>query len=161
MLSEVWKAFKSGPYGMVSVQASNDNGYPIWFGRPESEFVTGENLEMPIGKACNLHTQLFSHSLYAAFDGKLIPDVFVAYCTESIFSFCSAAVGEKWILMADVILDHLKSVDGATSGFHHQGPKGGTNNLFEGLDIDEVLKDPEAWESGFGYEEHCDYFPRS
>jgi hypothetical protein len=99
--------------------------------------------------------------LYEAYDGKLIPDIFIAYCTESIFSFVSAGIEKKWLLLADTILDHLKSVDGATSGFHHQGPKGGSNNLFEGLDIDEILKNPEAWESGFGYEEHCDYFPHN
>ena len=56
--------------------------------------------------------------------------------------------------MKDVVLEHLKSLDGATCGFNHTGPKGDNkNNLFADLDIYEICKDPEAWESGFGYEE--------
>ena len=78
----------------------------------------------------------------------------MAYCTESIFSFLAAAVKQKWVIMKDMVLEHLKSIDGATCGFDHTGPKGDNkNNLFAGLDIYEICKDPEAWESGFGYEE--------
>ena len=62
--------------------------------------------------------------------------------------------------MKDLVLEHLKSIDGATCGFNHTGPKGDNkNNLFADLDIYEICKDPEAWDSGFGYEEMQGVFP--
>jgi len=151
-LKDTWDLYKSGPYGMVTIQASNDTGFGPWF-NVKGHFKD-ENFVIPIGRACNLHTQLFSNNIFKAYDNKIIPDIFIAYCTESIFSFVSAGTGEKWVIMKDLVLEHLKSVDGATSGFHHIGPKNdSTNNLFGNLDIYEMVKDPEAWESGFGYEE--------
>ena len=137
---------------MVTVQASNDNGFPQWIG--VDKFVEGEHFVIPVGRACNLHTQIFSNNIFKAFDNKIIPDIFVAYCTESIFSFLAAAVNERWVILKDVVDEHLKSVYGATCGFDHTGPKGDNkNNLFANLDIYEICRDPEALASGFGYEE--------
>ena len=151
-LKETWEVYKSGPYGMVTLQASNDTGFGPWFNIEGN--ITGDHFEIPIGKACNLHTQLFSNEIFKAYDKKIIPDIFIAYCTESIFSFVAAGVSQKWIIMKDLVLEHLKSVDGATSGFNHVGPRGdSTNNLFGDLDIKLIVEDPEAWDSGFGYEE--------
>lgn len=151
-LKDAWELYKSGPYGMVTLQASNDTGFGPWLGK--NGHFEGEHFEIPIGKACNLHTQLFSNNIFKAYDNKIIPDIFIAYCTESVFSFVAAGVAEKWIIMKDLVLEHLKSVDGATAGFNHIGPKNdSTNNLFGGLDIHDIVANPEAWESGFGYEE--------
>ena len=159
-LADTWDLYKSGPYGMVTLQASNDTGFGPWFDF-EGHF-TDENFEIPIGRACNLHTQLFSNEIFKSYDNKIIPDIFVAYCTESIFSFVAAGAAEKWIIMKDLVLEHLKSVDGATAGFDHTGPRGdSTNNLFGGLDIKEIVAQPEAWESGFGYEEMQGVFPHN
>jgi hypothetical protein len=159
-LEDAWNLFKSGPYGMVTLQASNDTGFKPWFGH-EGHF-TEEHFEIPIGRACNLHTQLFSNEIFKSYDNKIIPDIFVAYCTESVFSFVAAGVSQKWIIMKDLVLEHLKSVDGATAGFNHVGPKGdSTNNLFGGLDIKQIVAKPEAWDSGFGYEEMQGVFPHN
>jgi hypothetical protein len=152
VLSKAYDLFKEGKYGMVTVQASNDNGFPQWIG--VDGFVENENFVIPVGRACNLHTQIFSNDIFKAFDNKIIPDIFVAYCTESIFSFLAAAVSSRWVILKDVVAEHLKSVDGATCGFDHTGPRGDNkNNLFGGLDIYEICRDPEALASGFGYEE--------
>lgn len=152
VLKGAYKLFKDSNYGMVTVQASNDNGFSQWI--DVDGFVEKEDFVIPVGRACNLHTQIFSNEIFRAFDNKIIPDIFVAYCTESIFSFLCAAVSQRWVIMKDVILEHLKSIDGATCGFDHTGVKGDNkNNLFANLDIYEICKDPEAWESGFGYEE--------
>ena len=152
VLSKAYELFKEKNYGMVTVQASNDNGFPQWIG--VDKFVEGEHFVIPVGRACNLHTQIFSNNIFKAFDNKIIPDIFVAYCTESIFSFLAAAVNERWVILKDVVAEHLKSVDGATCGFDHTGPKGDNkNNLFANLDIYEICRDPEALASGFGYEE--------
>jgi hypothetical protein len=152
VLTKAYELFKSDNYGMVTVQASNDNGFPQWIG--VDGFVENEDFIIPVGRACNLHTQIFSNEIFKAFDNKIIPDIFVAYCTESIFSFLAAATDQRWVILKDVVAEHLKSVDGATCGFDHTGPKGDNkNNLFANLDIYEICKDPEALASGFGYEE--------
>ena len=96
VLSKAYDLFKEGAYGMVTVQASNDNGFPQWIG--VDKFVEGEHFLIPVGRACNLHTQIFSNSIFKAFDNKIIPDIFVAYCTESIFSFLAAAVSARWVI---------------------------------------------------------------
>ena len=105
VLKKSYELFKSGPYGMVTLQANNDTGFKEWLDIDGT--VTEENLEIPIGRACK-----------------------------------------------DLVLEHLKSVDGAKSGFHHIGSRGdSTNNLFGNLDVREIVSDSEAWDSGFGYEE--------
>ena len=158
VLNKAYDLFKSGPHGMVTIQASNDTGFKEWLNIDGA--ITGEDLVLPIGRACNLHTQLFSNEIFKAYDNKIIPDIFVAYCTESIFSFVAAGVKQKWIILKDLVLEHLKSVDGATSGFSHIGQRGdSTNNLFGGLDIHEIVSNPEARDSGFGYEEMQGVFP--
>ena len=58
--------------------------------------------------------------------------------------------------MKDKIVYHLKGnhADGASSGFDHVGDKGQAwNNLLAGIDMNYILNQPEAWNSGFGYEE--------
>ena len=158
VLSKTYDCFKSGPYGMVTIQASNDTGFKEWLNINGN--ITGEDFVLPIGRACNLHTQLFSNEIFKAYDNKIIPDIFVAYCTESIFSFVAAGAKQKWVILKDMVLEHLKSIDGATSGFSHIGEKGdSTNNLFGGLDIREIISNSEAKESGFGYEEMQGVFP--
>lgn len=155
VLTDIWERASRDEIGVVTVSASNDNGFNEWFGSGDP--ITGKDFTVPIGKACNCHTQTFSHKIYEAFEGRIIPDVFAAYCTESVTSFLSAAVDQDWVVMADKILYHLKGahgVDGASLGFNHIGKFGEPwNNLITGKDIREILNDPEAWNSGFGYEE--------
>jgi hypothetical protein len=139
-------------YGILSIQASNDNGFEGWLGF--SGFVKEKNFEIPVGKACNSHIHIFSSAMFEAFNGRLQPDIFAAYCTESTFSFFTAAIGKRWAILKDVVIDHNRGVDGASFGFNHMGHKQDpSNNLLGGLDMNVILSNPEAWESGFGYEE--------
>lgn len=149
ILQQIYNLYKSGPYGMVTVSASNDTGFPEWlpFAQPPKE-----DYIIPVGRACNLHCQLFSNELYKEFY-KIIPDIFVAYCTESVFSFYCAAIKTKWIILGNYIVYHDKGIDGATAGFDHTGPKGRNwDNLFEGSVLD-WKNDPRAQANGFGFEE--------
>lgn len=154
-IEEIEKRFQNDDVGMVTVQASNDNGFLPWLGLPS--FVTGEDFEVPVGRACNAHVFAYSSDYYEKFRDRLWPDIFVAYCTESVFSFMTAAIGKKWIIVKDKIAYHAKGAigaDGASAGFDHIGGKGEPwNNLLAGLDMVSILTNPEAWNSGFGYEE--------
>jgi len=142
-------------YGMVSVQASNDNGFENWLGI--SGHIQHDNFVVPVGKAFNAHTIMYSNKLFTAFEGRLIPDIFAAFCTESVFSFLNVATEQKWVILKDRIHQHLKGAhgaDGASAGFDHIGKYGEPwNNLLTGRDMREILNDPEAYACGFGYEE--------
>ena len=87
--------------------------------------------------------------------GKIIPDVFAAYCTESTFSFLTAAVASKWIILKDLQVKHLKGVDGASSSQPHGSLVYGNswNNLLYGRDARDFIFNQDAIQSGLGYEE--------
>lgn len=139
--------------GMLDFQASNDNGYPNWFKKAESDIFVQNDFKIPIGRAINLHVHFFDKSIYDFYE-NLIPDIFLAYCTESIFSFQCAALQKNWMIIKDIVLLHNKSVDGATAGFNHSGKHGQYwNNLYGDLNIYDIINDPLAKQYGLGYEE--------
>ena len=72
VLKEAYDLFKAEDYGMVTIQASNDNGFLQWIG--VDGFVKDEHFVIPVGRACNLHTQIFSNKIFKAFDNKIILD---------------------------------------------------------------------------------------
>jgi hypothetical protein len=148
-LDEIHERYKTEKYGMVQLQTDTDTGFHC-FGLHgyfyEHDFI------VPVGKACNLHVTCFNDKLLKYY-GRLIPDIFVAYCTESVFSFLNAALNLRWIIVKDLILEHKKSVDGASAGFDHIGKKEPWNNLYGGLDMLDIIRDPTAHRLGLGYEE--------
>jgi hypothetical protein len=67
----------------------------------------------------------------------------------------AASIGKKWAILRDVILNHNKSVDGASISVPHVSPTTGNawNNLLCGRNALEFIHDPEAIFAGLGYEE--------
>lgn len=157
-IQEMHERIVTGVFGIVTLQTNTDMGLKNWFGLPDNFIWKGQDFIIPIGKCVNLHFNYFDDRIYQYY-GKIIPDIFKAYCTESIFSFLVAALGLQWVVVKDVILTHLKSADGATAGFEHIGDKGYWNNLLCGLDMQDILKNPRAKTSGFGYDEWANVFP--
>ena len=160
VVKEMYNIFKSGPYSMATLQVDLDAGYQqigykyqVSPGAPAQ--ILGKDFIIPVGKAVNLHVQIFSHELYESFGGIMWPDVFAAYCSESTFSFLNATIQKKWIIMKDVVVHHRPSLEGASASFSHHSLKYGNpwNNLLCGRNALDFIKDPEAIESGLGYEE--------
>lgn len=148
---------KTTKYAMISYQTDTDTGFePLGF-RQDSNTVqiVGDDFNIPIGKACNLHAQVFDHSIYKTFDSRIIPDIFRAYCTESTFSFLCAVVQKDWTIVKDILLHHNKGVDGASIGQDHISKQYMTpwNNLLYNRDAMEFINDGEAKSVGLGYEE--------
>ncbi len=139
-------------YSMITAQTDGDNGFDMWLGFNR---IIGNDYIVPIGRACNLHCQLFSNDIYETYNNKIIPDVFSAFCTESVFSFLNAAIKRKWIIMKDIVIHHHQSLDGASTYFIHSSDKFGNtwNNLLFGRNALDFINDPEAISSGLGYEE--------
>lgn len=154
LLNQMEERFVTDRYSMVTAQTDTDHGHH-WFNEDHvhNPYIKGEDFVMPVGKCCNLHVQLFSNDLLNAY-GRLIPDIFVAYCTESVFSFLNAGIQKQWVIIKDVILTHIKEKDGATQSYDHAGPrKEHWNNLYGMSDMSDIINDPLAKEVGLGYEE--------
>lgn len=153
-LKQIDDRFATGKFGMVTYQTDTDNGHH-WFKQDyaQNPYIEDEDFIMPVGRCCNLHVTCFSNELLKAYK-RLVPDIFLAYCTESVFSFLNAALKLDWVIIKGVILKHLKSTDGASLCVDHTGPKGvHWDNNYGGLCMKEVLSDPRAQQYGFGYEE--------
>lgn len=117
VLNALYSLMKSGPYGMVAARADSDTGFSTWYKTSD----LGQNLfdEGPlivdIGKAVNLHVQIFHNDLQS-FYGRLIPDIFAGQCTESTFSFMCAALKMLWIVHP-LVVHHHTAMDGPSMGF--------------------------------------------
>jgi len=165
-LSDLIELYESGNYGMVSAQVDNDFGW-CWFGLSEySRPTLKEDLIVPIGRACNLHCQIFSNEIYKYY-GNVIPDIFRSYCTESVFSFINAAIKKKWIISSEVKVHHAfafqywkafhgrpddgDGLDGHSSGF--KAPPGTWDDVFPPHSMKEIINKPAGTKFGFGYEE--------
>jgi len=156
-LKEIHERFITGKYEMVSLQTDTDTGFWI-FGL--HGYFYDHDFVVPVGKACNLHVTCFGDTLLKQYR-KILPDIFLAYCTESVFSFMTAALESRWVIIKDLILEHKKSVDGASAGFDHTGPKEPWNNLYGGLDMLDIIRDPNAQALGLGYEECHNILPHN
>jgi hypothetical protein len=156
ILNEIEKRFSTNKYGMISVQTDDDNGH-YWFLNREQflrdPYIRKEDFIVPLGKCVHLHFQCFHNNLLKAF-GRLLPDIFIAYCTESVLSFLNASIDKQWVILKDIILKHDKGTDGATLSYDHTGPRGQHwNNLYGCMDIIPLLSNSLTKEVGFGYEE--------
>jgi len=150
-LNEIEERVYQGKYSMITIQTDTDTGHENW--RLPRCFKDNDFI-MPVGKCCNLHVSYFSDDLRVAFNNKIIPDIFNAYCTESVFSFLNASIKKQWVIVRDLILTHIKEQDGATMSYDHTGPRQAHwNNLYAMADMGEIINDPEAKKVGLGYEE--------
>ena len=145
--------------GIVSPEIDRDNGYYWWFGFDESEYIwdvfgRDNDFVVPLGSTANLHCAAFSNKIYKEY-GRILPDVFVSYCSESSFTFLAAAVRQKFLITNDVLCNH-----GVHDGPHHQ-LDGQTQVYGAGWDlvfpgsksIKEIVESDEAKDCGFGHEE--------
>lgn len=157
VMSETKNRLKTNKYAMIALQTDTDTGYEsIGFKQDcNSPQIIDADFVIPIGKACNLHAQIFDQSIYKKFDNRIIPDIFRAYCTESTFSFLCSAVQKDWIIVKDILLHHNKGVDGASIGHSHFSKiyHNPWNNLLYNRNALDFINDPIAKNIGLGYEE--------
>ena len=157
-LEKLYQTYKSGDYGMVASQSDTDEALQVLddkFVYQTNEIqIKNEDYTIPIGKAINVHVNLYSNKIYKRY-GALCPDVFAAFCSESVFNFVCASVEAKWVIMKDRQVHHRPSIDGASAGFSHNSTKFGNhwNNLLFERDATEFINDKDAFEIGLGYEE--------
>lgn len=156
-IQKLYDAFKSGPYGMLAARTNTDTGSELWFGSTsDGGLFQDEIFIVPVGKAVNLHVQVFSNQLLRYYNG-LMPDIFASYCTESVFSFLCAALDLRWGVYRDLVVNHVCGMDGGSAGFNplHWKAQGKdlTNHPFRIPSVHDVFKNPTALSLGLGYEE--------
>ena len=103
-----------GDNAITAAFPSNDDGHQWW----KLDLKPGPNT-LPIGKATNMHCQIFDESWRLAY-GRILPDVFASDRSESVFTFMAAAINRKVQLLTHVTALHAHSMDGASSGFRGQ-----------------------------------------
>lgn len=159
VLQELNKRLIDQLYSMITVQIDKDAAYnfmdPLLKYESNEVQIKNNDFIVPLGKANNLHIQLFSKELYQSFNKRIIPDIFAAYCTESTFPFLNAAVNKKWIIMKDIMCHHFPSIDGPSSSQPHFSQIYGNawNNLLYNRNALDFINDPDAIKYGLGYEE--------
>lgn len=164
VIKDLYTLHKEKNCGMTSGRTDTDAGTWLWYDEgkdrhdesgQETLFKDG-HFRIPLGKTTNLHVQLFDNEIYEKFDNRLMPDIFASHCTESIFSFICSSINKTFYIHKDVFLSHQTSMDGASSGFRPEyvscKPWQHTFVLPHPQTIDNIIKDPEMWDSGCGYE---------
>lgn len=161
IIKALYNAYKSDNFGMMVGRTDTDSGYDRLFGvwPDERLFQNGEIFVLPVGKAVNLHWQIFSNDILAYY-GKLIPDIFASYCTESVFPFVNAALKLKYGIYQHSVVSHIPAMDGQSAGFRPEAftrvtGKKSNEHGFLGTDILKIMRHPDAIKYGLGYEE-CD-----
>jgi hypothetical protein len=151
-LDKLFHLFIDNDYGIASAQVSFDHG--LHNSKGGNFPIVNENYIMPLGGSVNGHADLFSHDIYERY-GKVWPDVFRAYCTESTFSFVAASIGKKQVVLKDIVLTHKQAVDGGSLSVPHFSPtyNNNWNNLLFNRNAMDFMNDPEAIKCGLGYEE--------
>jgi len=160
---KIFDLYKSGSYGMVATRVDVDAGTNLWFGLggylgDESQTHTlyrDGHFDVPVGKAVNLHVQIWSAEMWEFFGRRAMPDIFASYCTESVFSFMCAALKSKWTVHKDTMVNHVHGMDGGSSGFEPKYTgRPPWQHLFKSpKTMQEIIADPVGIKAGFGYEE--------
>ena len=167
ILKNTYETFKKYNNSIISLQTNSDEALQTISFKYRYETsnvqVVADDLYVPLGNALNCHVTMFSHEMYKAYNGKLIPDVFRAHCTESTFRYLAAAINTKWYVMKDQQIEHIKAIEGPSTGYPHVSPvhKNTWNNLLYERNALDFITDPEVIKSGIGYEECNSILPHN
>ncbi len=152
-MGRLWKAHRTGRNMMTAALANSDTGFDLWYdNQSEDRIFSGrDGFVVEVGRGVNLHCQIFDRELMEGF-GRILPDIFASFCTESTFTFLCAAKRGVLQMRRDVRVLHEIVEDSGSAGF--AGARGWDHLLpCAPRPMAEIIADPEAWASGLGYEE--------
>jgi len=107
---------------MVSADVDDDGGVAVDtgplrdLGYDAGRGILGNGV-VSVGSSVNLHCQIFSDEIMS-FYGRILPDIFAGFCTESTLTFVAAALQTNWVHRTDIRVSHLTEMDGRSSGFN-------------------------------------------
>lgn len=147
---------------MTYALVDNDHGLDGWYADVWSELdkmLETDHFCINIGRTANMHVILFDKVIYNTFNNKIVPDIFATHCTETTYSYLTAALGKKYVVHnKNVMLGHIGFADGHSVGFIDEiryNDSIAWKHLFKSkTSAEERLLNDEAKASGFGYEAH-------
>lgn len=167
-LKKLYDLHKSGSYAITYAGSDTDNGYCKlkinWQSYPHIRYnhLPNDPYVLEIGEAVHPHVQILDNDLLNYY-GRLWPDIFAMFGTESCFSFLASAIKKQCIASESISINHKVSVDGASSGFMQEHDKmlrkqKDNKQLWDfsyktTRNIREIIFDPVGIASGFGHEE--------
>lgn len=122
-IQELMQTFKRQEHvSMVSADVDDDGGVAVDDGYlKDLGYDAGrgilKNGIVSVGSSVNLHCQIFSDKIMS-FYGRILPDIFAGFCTESTLTFVAAALQTNWVHRTDILVRHLTEMDGRSSGFN-------------------------------------------
>jgi len=152
---------------MTYALVDNDHGLDGWYADVWGDLdkmLETDHFCINIGRTANMHVILFDKSIYQIFNNKVIPDIFASHCTETTYSYLTAALGKKYVVHnKDIMLGHIGFADGHSVGFINEIQYNDSiawKHLFKSsIPAEERLLSAEAKASGFGYEAHRGLLP--
>jgi len=160
ILKQLVEAHYDHDSAMTSLVVDHDGGFREWFGFTETSDNLKHNYEIPVGRTVNLHTTLFDRSILDRY-GRVIPDIFRTFATESVFSFVAAGVNKCMIVHNNsIIVKHTGMMDGRSVCELDDIKKNNANwaHIFGDIPARERLCSREASDVGFGVEEKLSFF---
>ena len=83
-----------GSYGHTAAYVDNDHGLQYHHDR-RKKIEEGKNVSFDQGHAFHTHFNLIDKSVYQAFGNRCLPDIFAAFCAESVYCYIVAAVDKR------------------------------------------------------------------
>jgi hypothetical protein len=147
---------------MTYALVDNDHGLDGWYSDVWSDLdkmLETDHFCINIGRTANMHVILFDKVIYNTFNNKIVPDIFATHCTETTYSYLTAALSKKYVVHnKTVMLGHIGFSDGHSVGFINEiqyNDNLAWKHLFRSkISAEERLLNDEAKASGFGYEAH-------
>jgi len=147
---------------MTYALVDNDHGLDGWYADVWSDLdkmLETDHFCINIGRTANMHVILFDKIIYNTFNNKIVPDIFATHCTETTYSYITAALSKKYVVHnKTVMLGHIGFADGHSVGFIDEiryNDSIAWKHLFKSkTPAEERLLNDEAKASGFGYEAH-------
>ena len=147
---------------MTYALVDNDHGLDGWYADVWSDLdkmLETDHFCINIGRTANMHVILFDKVIYNTFNNKIVPDIFATHCTETTYSYLTAALSKKYVVHnKTVMLGHSGFADGHSVGFINEiqyNDNLAWKHLFRSkISAEERLLNDEAKASGFGYEAH-------
>jgi hypothetical protein len=140
--------------GISNFIVDNENWIPTHISQDFWNELQKNHTNFPFGQSINCDCMIFDGDIFKTY-GKVIPDIFRSWCTESVFPFLSASINKSHKCHdSSIVVHHAIYRREGSSVIAQSGCEKGCDDLYRSKrNVRERLLTQEAYESGFGYAE--------
>jgi hypothetical protein len=153
-LERMFKFHYENNLGISNFIVDNENWIPSHISTEYWARLQEEHSDFPFGLSINCDCMIFDRDIFKAY-GKVIPDIFRSWCTESVFPFICASLNKKHTCHNNsLVVHHAIDRREGSSSIAKTGCEKGCDDLYRSSKtVWERLLNREAHECGFGYAE--------